>query len=82
MQKGRIRVEILLHGSKRAVEQMREAPLTHEIVSIGLGLPLPLGPGGPLPGRSSRMERGSSSAPERQLFAQSRAPLEHVVFSC
>ena len=41
MQKGKIRVENPFAWVERAVEQMREAPLTHEIISIGLGLPLP-----------------------------------------
>ena len=40
MQKGRIRVESPFAWVQRAAEQLREAPLTHEIVSIGLALPL------------------------------------------
>lgn len=41
MQKGRIRVENPFAWVERAAEQLREAPLTHEIVRTGLGLPLP-----------------------------------------
>jgi PIN domain nuclease of toxin-antitoxin system len=41
MQKGRIRVENPFAWVERAAEQMREAPLTHEIVRAGLALPLP-----------------------------------------
>ena len=41
MQKGRIRVENPFDWVERAVEQMREAPLTHEIVRLGLAMPLP-----------------------------------------
>ena len=41
MQKGRIRVENPFAWVERAVEQLREAPLTHEIVRTGLALPLP-----------------------------------------
>lgn len=41
MQKGRIRVEDPFAWVERAAEQMREAPLTHEIVRIGLAMPLP-----------------------------------------
>jgi PIN domain nuclease of toxin-antitoxin system len=41
MQRGRIRVENPLAWVERAAEQMREAPLTNEMVRIGLGLPLP-----------------------------------------
>jgi PIN domain nuclease of toxin-antitoxin system len=41
MQKGRIRVENPFKWVERAAEQMREAPLTHEIVRTGLALPLP-----------------------------------------
>jgi len=41
MQKGRIRVEDPFAWVERAAEQLREAPLTREIVSIGLALPLP-----------------------------------------
>ena len=40
MQKGRIRVENPFAWVQRATEQLREAPLTHEIVRTGLGLPL------------------------------------------
>jgi PIN domain nuclease of toxin-antitoxin system len=40
MQKGRIRVENPFAWVDRAAEQLREAPLTREIVSIGLALPL------------------------------------------
>jgi PIN domain nuclease of toxin-antitoxin system len=43
MQKGRIRVENPFAWVERAAEQMREAPLTREIVSVGLALPLPPG---------------------------------------
>jgi PIN domain nuclease of toxin-antitoxin system len=41
MQKGRIRMEDPFEWVQRAAEQMREAPLTHEIVRIGLAMPLP-----------------------------------------
>jgi PIN domain nuclease of toxin-antitoxin system len=41
MQKGRIRVESPFAWVERAAEQLREAPLTQEIVRIGLSLPLP-----------------------------------------
>jgi PIN domain nuclease of toxin-antitoxin system len=41
MQKGRIRVEDPFAWVERAAEQLREAPLTHEIVRIGLAMPLP-----------------------------------------
>jgi PIN domain nuclease of toxin-antitoxin system len=41
MQKGRIRMEDPFEWVDRAAEQMREAPLTREIVSVGLALPLP-----------------------------------------
>lgn len=40
IQKGRIRVESPFAWVQRATEQLREAPLTHEIVSTGLALPL------------------------------------------
>ena len=41
MRKGRIRVESPFAWVERAAEQLREAPLTQEIVRIGLALPLP-----------------------------------------
>ncbi len=41
MQKGRIRVEDPLVWVERAAEQLREAPLTQEIVRTGFALPLP-----------------------------------------
>jgi len=41
MQKGRIRVEDPWTWVERATEQLREAPLTQEIVRTGLALPLP-----------------------------------------
>jgi PIN domain nuclease of toxin-antitoxin system len=41
MHKGRIRVENSFVWVTRAAEQMREAPLTQEIVRVGFGLPLP-----------------------------------------
>lgn len=41
MQKGRIRVQNPFQWVERAAEQMREAPLTNEIVRIGLAIPLP-----------------------------------------
>jgi PIN domain nuclease of toxin-antitoxin system len=41
MQKGRIRMSDPFEWVERAAEQMREAPLTREIVSVGLALPLP-----------------------------------------
>jgi PIN domain nuclease of toxin-antitoxin system len=40
MQKGRIRVENPLVWVERAAEQLREAPLTEEIVRTGMALPL------------------------------------------
>jgi PIN domain nuclease of toxin-antitoxin system len=40
MQEGRIRVEDPFAWVDRAAEQLREAPLTREIVSFGLSLPL------------------------------------------
>jgi PIN domain nuclease of toxin-antitoxin system len=40
MQKGRVRVENPFAWVDRAVEQLHEAPLTREIVSTGLALPL------------------------------------------
>ena len=40
MQKGRIRVQNPFAWVERAAEQMREAPLTQEIVRIALALPL------------------------------------------
>jgi PIN domain nuclease of toxin-antitoxin system len=40
MQKGRIRVENPFAWVERAAEQLREAPLTREIVTTGLALPL------------------------------------------
>jgi PIN domain nuclease of toxin-antitoxin system len=41
MQKGRIRVANPFVWVERAAEQLREAPLTQEIVRIGMALPLP-----------------------------------------
>jgi PIN domain nuclease of toxin-antitoxin system len=41
MQKGRIRVENPFVWVERAAELLREAPLTQEIVRIGVALPLP-----------------------------------------
>jgi PIN domain nuclease of toxin-antitoxin system len=41
MQKGRIEVENPLAWVERAADQMREAPLTQEIVRISFVLPLP-----------------------------------------
>jgi len=41
MQKGKIRVENPFGGVRRAIEQLREAPITQEIVSTGLALDLP-----------------------------------------
>lgn len=41
MQKGRIRVKNPFAWVERAAELMLEAPLTREIVSVGLALPLP-----------------------------------------
>lgn len=41
MRKGRIRVADPFGWVERAAEQMREAPLTNEIVRIGLAMPLP-----------------------------------------
>jgi PIN domain nuclease of toxin-antitoxin system len=41
MRKGRIRVADPFRWVERAAEQMREAPLTNEIVRIGLAMPLP-----------------------------------------
>jgi len=40
MQKGRVRVENPFIWVERAAEQLREAPLTREIVSVGMALPL------------------------------------------
>ena len=42
MQKGRVRVENPYGWAKRYTEQLREAPLTSEIVMAGLALVLPL----------------------------------------
>jgi PIN domain nuclease of toxin-antitoxin system len=41
MQKGRIRMTNPFSWVERAAEQMREAPLTNEIVRVGLALDLP-----------------------------------------
>jgi PIN domain nuclease of toxin-antitoxin system len=41
MQKGRIRVDDPFVWVERAAEQLREAPLTQEIVRTGFALPLP-----------------------------------------
>jgi len=41
MQKGRIRVEDPIAWVERAADQLREAPLTAEIVRTGFALPLP-----------------------------------------
>jgi PIN domain nuclease of toxin-antitoxin system len=41
MQKGRVRMENPFAWVETAAEQMREAPLTQEIVRIGMALPLP-----------------------------------------
>ncbi len=41
MQKGRIRVPNPFTWVERAAQQLREAPLTNEIVRTGLALPLP-----------------------------------------
>jgi PIN domain nuclease of toxin-antitoxin system len=41
MQKGRIRMEDPFGWVERAAEQMHEAPLTHEIVRMGLAMALP-----------------------------------------
>jgi PIN domain nuclease of toxin-antitoxin system len=41
MQKGRVRVENPYAWVERAAEQLREAPLTQEIVRIAMALPLP-----------------------------------------
>ena len=41
MQKGRVRVDNPFAWVERAAEQLREAPLTREIVSTSLALPLP-----------------------------------------
>ena len=41
MQKGRIRVDDPFAWVERAAEQLREAPLTQEMVRAGLALPLP-----------------------------------------
>lgn len=41
MQKGRVRVENPYSWAKRYTEQLREAPLTSEIVMAGLSLALP-----------------------------------------
>lgn len=43
MRKGRVQVENPFLWIEQATEQLREAPLTREIVSTGLGLPLPHG---------------------------------------
>jgi PIN domain nuclease of toxin-antitoxin system len=40
MQKGRVRVDDPFAWVERASEQLREAPLTREIVGVGLALPL------------------------------------------
>ena len=40
METGRIRVDNPFAWVERAAEQLREAPLTHEIVRTGLALPL------------------------------------------
>ena len=40
MQKGRIRVSDPFAWVERAAEQLREAPLTQEIVRVGMALPL------------------------------------------
>ena len=40
MQKGRIRVQDPFAWVDRASDQLREAPLTREIVSVGMALPL------------------------------------------
>ena len=40
MQKGRVRVQDPFAWVERAAEQLREAPLTREIVNAGLDLPL------------------------------------------
>ncbi len=40
MQKGRIRMENPFEWVERAAEQMHEAPLTREIVGVGLAMPL------------------------------------------
>ncbi len=41
MRKGRIRVQNPFAWVERAAEQLREAPLTHEIVRTAMALPLP-----------------------------------------
>jgi len=41
MQKGRVQVDDPPTWVERAAEQMREAPLTREIVRVSFGLPLP-----------------------------------------
>lgn len=41
MQKGRVQVKDPFAWVERAAEQLREAPLTQEIVRLGLALPLP-----------------------------------------
>jgi PIN domain nuclease of toxin-antitoxin system len=41
MKKGRIRMENPFVWVERAAELLREAPLTQEIVRIGMALPLP-----------------------------------------
>ena len=41
MEKGRIRVENRFAWVERAAEQMREAPLTQEIVRVGMAMQLP-----------------------------------------
>ena len=41
VQNGKIRVENPFGWVRRAIEQLREAPITHEIVSTALALDLP-----------------------------------------
>lgn len=41
MEKGRIRMGDPFEWVQRAAEQMHEAPLTHEIVRVGMGMNLP-----------------------------------------
>jgi PIN domain nuclease of toxin-antitoxin system len=41
IRKGRVQVENPFAWIEQATEQLREAPLTREIVSTGMGLPLP-----------------------------------------
>jgi len=41
MQKGRIKVQDPFAWVERAAEQLHEAPLTQEIVRVGMALPLP-----------------------------------------